>query len=303
MDKNEIITGIVSLMVLAVLFGTAFITAVGAIEEDNQTTYRNEVVYTPNYTVPATYTLDGQDDYKLESNPIYSEFKINGQKVNISRWDYVQQKIITDKCRVEFAGHYTQLYDDTGARIVNVSTSAKNVVYEYDADTKTFMATVYTDLTNTAIETQLSYTVNQILYADPNGIYGAINTNGDPDVKYYVNTLSQVVAGGVYLTGDLDTSYFAEGATVYAGNANYNGSAEANTSDVINGVVEGDSYAVTITDGVNSETFTPFVVYVPLTVKGTTDNQQSFNDLIGILPLVVGAGLLLLAVAYFIRRY
>ena len=302
---SKTVLGLVTFLIIGVLLLGAFAPMINSVHNTNSTTINNEVQINSGagYTAPATYTLDGNDNYKFETAPGYANFVINGEKVNISQWDTVNQKIITDVCRVEFAGHYALLFDETGERLVNVNTSNKNVVFEYTASTKTFVATVYTDLTNTEIETQLTYSVNQILYADPHGTYGAIRYDLTPDAVWYVNDVSQVIAGGVYLTGDLDTSYFMDGETVYVGNASYTGSCSIPVTDDIKGVVKGDSVTVTITDGENTETFTPFTVYVPLSVKGYTENQSVVNTVLDMLPLVCGVGVLLGAVVYFLRRY
>lgn len=275
---NKITGFVIALVLGAIMVGGMLAPTIVAIQDGQTTTYTN------NTTSNLTFKLDGSDDYVFESAPAYANYKVNGQPAGQS--SALDTFIITDKCRCVDNGHYFQLFDESGTRISNLNVQNKNVVITYTASTKEFVYTVYTDLTNTTVDNSYTYTVENILYYIPGGDYGAIHTGGDPDITYYVNEVSQVIAGGAYTSGDLDTSYFAEGPTVYVGNSSYTGSSTTTTENVVKGVIKGSGYAITISDGENSETFTPYTVFVPLKVVGHTDNQIIYNTMFGVITLL-----------------
>lgn len=297
--KTNILTLAITLTIGVILAGSLLVPVINDAQNNTSDAITNNV------TPSATFKIDGNDDYLFETNPNYALFKINGQTVDIRNWDDVGPVIVTDKCRLDKAGHIYGLFDATGARIINVNTTSQNIVCSYDASEKEFTYVLYTDLTNSEVYATYTYDVENIVYALPGGDYGAISTGGDPDVTYYVNSLSQVIAGGAYTTGDLDTSYFAEGSTVYVGNSSYTGSGTAVTAkykDYID-VITGSSYAITITDGEDSETFTPYTVFVPLTVIAHTSEQNGMIALYGAIPVIVIVGLLVAAIgAIYTKR-
>lgn len=288
---------IMSLVVGIILAGALLIPVI----EDAQNSTADYV--TNDIDTSMKFKLDGLDDYIFESNPDYTKFKTNGNNYDLTGKNGTL--ITTDQCVVTKSGHYMALRDVNGTISSDINTQNKNVVATYEASTKTFTYTVYTDLTNTTVDLEKTYTVENILYLIQNGDYGAIETGGDPDVSYFVNNLSQVIAGGAYTTGALDTSYFAEGATVYVGNSSYTASGTATTtaSTTYIDLIEGSSYTITVTDGEDSETFTPYTVYVPQKVMVHTQAQQGLIDLYGVIPIFVIIGILLAAVgAIFIKR-
>ena len=293
--NNKLIPIVLTLVVGIILAGSVLMPVLGDAQNKTSDTIVNE-------TSGLTFKLDGNDDYLFESAPAYANYKVNGQNAGTS--SSLGTFIITDKCRVYDNGHYFQLYDESGTRSSNINVQNKNIVITYDAADKTFTYTVYTDLTNATVENTYTYTVENILYYIPGGDYGAINTSEDSDITYYVNDLSQVIAGGAYTSGDLDTSYFAEGKTVYVGDTDYTASADAVTSKY-NGYTDaivGSGYTVTVTDGTNSETFTPYTVFVPLKITAHTSEQNGMIALYGAIPIMVIVALLMVAVGAVARR-
>lgn len=118
-----------------------------------------------------------------------------------------------------------------------------------------------------------------------------------------VKTPDQVILCGAYTTGDLDTMYYYKDGQTYVSNttytmtANITAAVHEGTSDIYDATV-----SVTISDGVDSETFTPYRILVPYEVTGHATKGVMF-DLFGLLPLIAGVGLLMGAVVYFLRRY
>lgn len=289
MDPKKLTTLIVASIVGVIMFSAILVPVVTDGQNNTHDTLTNTVA------ANKTYKLDGSDDYIFETNPSYDNYKINGQKWSAKNGT----AMITDKCRVDMSGHYIALYDESGTRSSNTNNLNKNVVITYTADTKVFTYTVYTDLTNATVENSYTYNVENILYVVASGgDYGAISTGGSPDVTYYVNDLSQVIAGGAYTSGDLDTSYFAEGSTVYVGNASYTANATATTQqyDGYTDVISGSGYTVTVTDGTNTETFTPYTIFVPIEVPAHTSNDNIIIQLLGVLPIVAIMGIVIAVV-------
>lgn len=299
METNKLIIGIVSVMISIIVLGSLLIPGIQLAQSNNKDVLDNTVT-----SGTATFKVDGDDDYLFETAPAYYNFKINGNAVNITPWQSVSSVIITDQCRVDQSGHWYALFDSSGVRSSNVNTTNQNIVCSYDASDKLFTYTVYTDLTNEEVANTYSYTVENIVYAIPNGDYGAIYTAGDNDITYIVNDLSQVVCGGAYTTGDLDTSYFCEGSTIYVGNSSYTGSVtvtEAGYQDYSD-VKVCNGFSVTIIDGEDSETFTPYTVFVPLHVEGHTKAQDNYNMLYGVIPIFIVIAILIAAAVMFIKR-
>lgn len=295
--KTNLLTLAITLTIGVILAGSLLVPVINDAQKATSDVITNE-------TSGLTFKLDGNDDYEIVTAPLGANWTLNGEIYNFNT--VADTIIITDQCRVVKNGGYLQLFDATGIRISNLPTSTNKFVISYDASEKEFSVVNYPsyDEGETAANTY-TYTVANILYFIPGGDYGAINTNGDPDVTYYVNDLKQVIAGGAYTTGDLDTSYFAEGTTVYVGQSSYTAAGTATTTkykDYTDAIV-GSSYSITVTDGTDSETFTPYTVFVPLKVIAHTSEQNGQIALYGAIPILVIVGLLMAAIgAIYTKR-
>ena len=294
--KTNILTLVITLVVGIILAGSLLAPVITDAQKNTNDTIINDV------SEGMTFKLDGADDYNLTTTDSVRAWLINGTAVDV--YSASGALTITDKCRFEKNGGYVSLYDATGSRIANLSGVANKVVVEYTAETKVFSVTTYTGMGDSAeLANTYTYNVENILYYIPGGDYGAIQTNGDPDISYYVNDLSEVIAGGAYTTGDLDTSYFAEGTTVYVGNSSYTASGTATTVKEYTDAIKGSSYSITVTDGEDSETFTPYTVFVPLKVIAHTNEQNAQIALYGAIPILVIVSLLMAAIgAIALRR-
>lgn len=294
--KTNLLTLAITLTIGVILAGSLLMPVISDAQKNTNDTLINEV------SEGMTFKLDGVDDYNLTTTDSVRAWLINGTAVDM--YSAAGALAITDKCRFEKNGGYVSLYDATGSRIANLSGVANKVVVEYTAETKVFSVTTYTGAGDSAeLANTYTYNVENILYYIPGGDYGAIQTNGDPDISYYVNDLSEVIAGGAYTTGDLDTSYFAEGTTVYVGNSSYTASGTATTVKEYTDAIKGSSYSITVTDGEDSETFTPYTVFVPLKVIAHTSEQNGQIALYGAIPILVIVGLLMAAIgAIYTKR-
>lgn len=298
MELSKITTGVIILVVCAVLFGALVAPTISSVNEDLGTTYTN--VGSNNLS----YTFDGEDDYSLESNPNLSQFKINGKNTTVRNGTL----ITTDQCRVTLSGHYTALYDQTGVRSSNDNTSNVLVTVSYTASTGVFVYTVYSGLTSdTAVASSYTYTVGQrVVYMNPAGDYVAITNAPDEESNYptiYVNDVSQIVAGGAYTTGDLDTGYFVIGDSVSTAISTITGTVYKTQSSVsgYNNLYTVTDFYVEMTDGNTTETYYPYTLYAPATVKGHTSTDDMYGVLFSIIPILILVSLVMCAV-YFVAR-
>lgn len=122
------------------------------------------------------------------------------------------------------------------------------------------------------------------------GEYCAAMPNGAGVVK----DPNQIILSGLYYTGDLDTTYCYNkvafvGNTDYSMTANITTALHEGTTDIYDANV-----TVTITDGTNSETFTPYRILVPYEVTGHETSGMYYVmfgviSILGIVALVVVA--------------
>lgn len=119
---------------------------------------------------------------------------------------------------------------------------------------------------------------------------------------FYIKSSSDIIAGGYYKTGELDTYYtYKDGVargTVeeYTVNAVYDKTLTEGTTDIYTA----SNFAIEVTDGTDTESFIPYWFFVKETVNGHATSGTIYN-LLGILPLILIAGLLLGIVAYTVR--
>lgn len=119
--------------------------------------------------------------------------------------------------------------------------------------------------------------------------------NGQYD--YYLKSDNDVVCSGVYTTGDNDTYYWYKDGVVYGGSYEttytINKTLVAGTSDI---------YLGNITLNIGGEEFTPYRVMIPIEVTGHK-TEGALYEIFGLLPLIVGVGLLLMICIEVFRRY
>lgn len=145
-----------------------------------------------------------------------------------------------------------------------------------------------------------SYTWAYVASPDGEGSH-YVSENGQ-NSNAYVNIDSRVVLCGEYSTGELDTMYYYHNGEMVV----YSSGLTA-TLDKRLELVEGttDVYKirplVTVTNGTITEVFEPYRYLVPLTVEGHKDSGVIYS-LMGVLPIVVVAGLIMAGIYVFISR-
>lgn len=292
--KNDLAGLTVGIVCAVVMIGTVLVPSINEIVDGNVTTYTNA-------GNGLTFEIDSDSDLAFVTDANPRNWTLNGETYNV----YVAGNttyITTDLFRVFRSGAWLTLYDSTGATEEAVNMNLYLVKMDYDASAGTFVFTKYEDTTDTTVAATHSYDVKHIMYYTPSGNYVAYVSDGETAPNgYYVNDTSQIVCGGAYTTGNLDTSYFGQGETVTVGVSDYSAYAEVTTVKAATDVLECSEYTVYVTNGTDTESFIPYTIYVPATIEGHTTEQATINTLYGIIPLFLIIAVLL-GVTYAVMR-
>ena len=115
---------------------------------------------------------------------------------------------------------------------------------------------------------------------------------------------NQVILCGAYTSGDLDTMYYYKDGQTYVSNdaytmtANITTAVHTGTTDIYDATV-----SVDMTDGTDTETFTPYRILVPYEVTGHADSGSLYS-MLGVIPIVVAIGIVLGVVSMaIVNRY
>ena len=301
---NRIIEMLLVTVIGIIMVGSVLMPTITTTEQSMYDTFTNEASASSGISTWERFIVDGEDDATFETvfNSNYDfNIVINGEPIDFRPASGTF--ITTDQCRLVKNGWYFQMFDSTGLRVENFNMQNANLKAEYKASTGEFTVTTYTDHTNTEVANTYTYTIEKyIIYLSPHGDYLATYLDGEASV--YVNSNDQIVSGGAYTTGDLDTSYFAQGTTVSVGAEGYSASATLDTETVsgYDDLLQGTTQTVTVTNGESSETFTPYTAYVPEKVTAITTDNADTMSLIFVIPLLAIVMLLLIGVRFFLGR-
>lgn len=164
--------------------------------------------------------------------------------------------------------------------------------------TWTFANGVMTYVDRAGTEVTAPYTWGYVACPLEDGEYYSAEANG---VGICSSADDLILCGG-YTTGSLDTMYAYHNGEKYVSVSSYTMTVNT-TTELHDGTT--DIYDITVTvdisDGENTENFTPFRIYLPYEVTGHASGGALYS-IIGILPLIAGVGLLMGAVYYFISR-
>ena len=111
-----------------------------------------------------------------------------------------------------------------------------------------------------------------------------------------VKDSNQVILCGAYTSGDLDTMYYYKDGQTYVSNdaytmtANITTAVHTGTTDVYDATV-----SVDMTDGDDTESFTPYRILVPYEVTGHAASGASYS-LLGAIPIIVIVALIVAAI-------
>lgn len=177
-----------------------------------------------------------------------------------------------------------------------------NNIVQLTANTLTASASITVENEHITIvkdsDTILDADCGKTLAVKENGEYTVVTSSNFNKMK--IATDKDVIFMGAYYTGDLDCFYdtYAGTAGTYTITAQITKSAMDGTTDLFD-VTTG---TVTISDGIDSETFTPFYGMFKASVNGHESAGGAYS-LLGALPIIVIIGLVLAGVsAIFIRN-
>ena len=191
-----------------------------------------------------------------------------------------------------YVGSYADISTNSNAYFLTGSTS---VTYSMTFDDGNI--TIKNETTSTQVATA-PYTWGYVMCPYGDGEYCAPISGGVGIVK----DPEQVILCGLYSSGDLDTVYYYINGAGVVGNSSYDmdvnisTALHSGTTDIYDATV-----SVTITDGDDSETFTPYRILVPYQVSGHATAGAAY-DLLGVIPLLVTIGLILGVVGVVVSR-
>ena len=117
--------------------------------------------------------------------------------------------------------------------------------------------------------------------------------------RCYTNGLNDIIACGLYSTGENDTFYTVKDGKISV-TEDYAASIELSSNAVVDGTTDVNFGYLIV--NVGEESFTPYVWAVPTEIHGHASSGALY-DIFGILPLIAGVGLLLGICVEVFRRY
>ena len=280
MDLKNI-AGLVTGIVVCILMLTVIVMPiinVGAIASSDEETYTNEsTLYkmgTSDDTITislssGTITLNGEAVEKLTSNILISD--AFGTDYYYYQNNWLVRTWFEDSTNLGYPSAYNLTFENgqlTGTYTSGGSTSDISMDYTY------------------------------VYYYDANGDYAQIARSSDYDA--YVNSLDEVVLSGIYYTGSLATTYNYTNGELKLANDSYTGTVSFDYDEIGYDVLQIHDVVITISDGENDESFSPFRIFVPVTVIGHTPTPTA--DLLLMIPLLITVSIILGVVSLAIMR-
>lgn len=180
-------------------------------------------------------------------------------------------------------------------------TYAQNTTVVYDSSKSGSISADDGTLTVTIGTTTYTSTYTWLLAPNEEGKYVQVLTLGD--ANYYLdNSKDVIILGGDYNSGDLDTFYWyfnGESKTQddKVMTVTFDKSLATGTTDIYSG-----HPVVTIVDGDDSESFTPYRTFVKEEISGHATKGGAYS-ILGAIPIIVIVGLVVAATgAIFIKR-
>lgn len=311
MKINNIIMGVIALMLGAVMIGGALLPSVAAaIDISDPITLYNE-------GAGHTYReAKSGDVLKLESR-----YDATTQ-IKTDIWTLNGKSVINDDMIPEFSWDILMMSDVLWAQVNSSGNASSGSIVLFEQGNGTNRNYFGAGSTNPEFIWTISFTddtiswtasENDTLIEEYSLNYGwcfvpcAIEDGGyrssSVDASNFKMTdINDYVLSGSYTTGELDTGYwfkdgvFSTSVTTYSGSTSTTSALIDGTRDIYN-----VSATVTITDGSNSETFAPYRALVPYEVHGHETNGI-MASLFNVLPLVTIAGLVMAGTYVFISR-
>lgn len=151
---------------------------------------------------------------------------------------------------------------------------------------------------NTNSSASYDYTWAYVVCPQADGEYCCAISGGTGIVE----SASDVILCGAYTSGELDTMYYYKDGTSYVSNTDYTmtpsitTSLHSGTTDIYDATV-----SVSMTDGTDTESFTPYRIIVPYEVTGHA-TSGGYYSLLGAIPVMVIVGLLVTTIGMMVIR-
>lgn len=309
--ENKIIAGIVGVAICIILAAGVLVPA---------------VIDAADNAVPITKTNEGTGHtFKqmkvgdvLLVHSVYSggtrtdTWTLNGQTVlndgiGILTWDW---GLISD-------AYFMQVNAPANSALASgqsITGTPGNVIY-YGGASETYPDRTYswtlTDSTTLTLEvligdtpgTGATYTVSWVYVVSTLEDGAFMSAQVTTNSYYALKDSKDLILAGNYTTGDLDTGYYygKDGELTllnssYTGTINIAQTKSSGTTDIYDTLL-----TVTITDGNDTESFSPYRALVPYQVNGHSSDNAIYT-LINVIPIFVIVAILLAAVAFFVVR-
>lgn len=303
MKVNNLIMGVISIMICALLVGTALLPAINSASS--------------NADIKTYYNDDGTTFREMREGDVFEGMRtvsesgnidvwyLNGEPINlsISDWDnvlmtngvYVRANSSTSS---SFGAYYVSSNPTSQTNMHSSSTEWCKFVFTAGADSIVITKMTSNDTEPSEIGTY-PYTWGFVACPVDQGAYMASSSaNGTG----YVLSDSEIILCGAYTTGDLDTMYFYHDGTFSTATDTITGTADIERT-LVNGTkdVYNVSVSVNLTNGTLNESFEPFKILIPYKITGHLSNGPIAN-MFGILPFIAIAGLIMAGIYVFISR-
>lgn len=297
MKANNLIMGIIGIVVCAIMVSGALMPAVSSAISDNQTIYNNNITNDPTLYVDRDMTTS----YVIEYVPGNNYITIDGKDLSISTYG---GNVIWSSAGYLLASTDSSLTNYLYGYLVN-STGAINGV---ETTTKIVVNVVNDDITITFEGTGTTYNLNDcdwIAYPSEKGTHKLTSSSRTSPI--YINSIDDVL-GTFYVNTQTYglVSFIGENGTRVNGDA---------VNMVINAVKD-DTYRdlYVLNDGAsiyldpaiitnsNGTNVVPYFYLVPYEVTTETENGHIINVLFNVIPIISIMGLVMAGIYVFISR-
>lgn len=310
MDVKNLVLAVVGMVLAAVMIGGALLPAVdGAIKTSDPITEYNigtKQTYRevrPGDVFKLTSTYDSGTGKKTDVWTLNGESVLNADQSNIS-WNL---GLASDAMWIEVftsdnsaSGNWRTL-DSVGPHYFGASATNPNVEWAITfAPTTIDWTYSAAQVGDTPATNSLPYTWAYVPCSIEEGGYMASSQTAN--VTSIVKDMNDIIMCGSYTSGELDTGYYYYKGTTYVGTTGYTGenTTELTLKDGTYDLYVADT-SFTVTDGTTTEKFDPYRILVPYEVHGYADSGVN-QSLIGVIPLVAIAGLVMAGIYVFISR-
>ena len=295
MNKNLIMT-VLGLTIGVLVLSTVLVPIVGEAQKNagETVTFTNPLnsVNKYHYDYVDEITLTASD---LVSGRTYSTYVVNGENIAIIN-DYMLA-VLTDTVSIQIGteGQFSMVvstdpYSATAdpAGQTTLTFTAKNGNWKLEGSNA---GTIY--------EGTYSWAVTYV----PDGEF--IARNGNPTNFYNSGNPSDfILYSGQYTSGELDTFYAYGNGAITCGVSEYSGTVNFNNNVKVDGTTDVyriGSVNVTISDGVDTETFTPYRSLVKETIIGHEDKGAAYS-IYAVIPVLMIVALMVYAISVIRNR-